>query len=971
LRESESTSGRRWRLWLHGLALFVAISTLCQGQRYSFRQYSNGLANLNICCIAQDKTGYLWAGTENGLYRYDGSQFQRYGEAEGLASRLVQALFVGPDGTLWVGTPTGIYFRRHNGRFAEVRPAGATRPLFARVTTTFTAYRADEVVAAARDGAYLLKRTGADRWTAERMPLDGHEIWSAEYGKDGVLWYGCDLDLCRYANGKTTHMGAALGMPQDRWLHLLPDHKGHLWVRGALHLGELLPAERRFALHDLPGPAETMPYETLAEDASGRIVASDGPAFGIWENGRWRMVTVRNGLPRLDISGLFVDREGSFWISVVGHGLLLWLGEDRWEAYTSADGLSDDTVWAIARDRKNRLWIGTESGLDWVPADGGDPQVWHAAGIETSRSVALGVSTDGAIWVGTAVGSLARIDPNTLTARQWKLPEVYRILAETPRRLWVATADGLYVVDPQRWNEAPRLVMNPAFGNAQMRFTDLARDLAGHVWAASDQGIFRLDGTDWTRIELGAGNQIPSVIAVDDDGSLWTGGPSQKLTRMWIKGNRVVEARPIKRPLLLSDQVLSILVDHRGWVWFGQDTGLSVYNGHSWRNFTHDDGLIWNDTDSYALTEDTDGSIWIGTSGGASHLMEPTMPPEGQQTAPVFSQVLYGREKLTNGATVNWNSGVLVVSITSLSFRDTRDIGVRYRLLGSATDGWEESRDMTVRYRRLLPGNYQFEAVTVDSQGNVLSPVGVFRFQVKPQWWQNILVQFGLTILIVFLAVVVWRWRIDQLLKQKRQLEAAVQERTEDLEREKAELMRTREQMRHYAEHDGLTGVWNHRIIVSRLQAEVNRAKRENAQLSIILADLDYFKVVNDTYGHQVGDIALKETAGILQRMVRSYDWVGRYGGEEFLLILPGSSLENALDRAEELRKAIMASCIPHNGTTICVTASFGVASGIPEEYQAMIQAADTALYRAKENGRNRVDGVEICSQKDAATRGD
>ena len=193
-------------------------------------------------------------------------------------------------------------------------------------------------------------------------------------------------------------------------------------------------------------------------------------------------------------------------------------------------------------------------------------------------------------------------------------------------------------------------------------------------------------------------------------------------------------------------------------------------------------------------------------------------------------------------------------------------------------------------------------------------------------------------------------------MRQKRQLEEAVKGRTQDLEREKTELVRTREQMRHFAEHDGLTGLWNHRIIVERLRGEVDRSQRDGTPLSIILVDLDYFKRVNDAMGHVAGDLALRETGGIFQRAVRSYDWVGRYGGEEFLLILPGSDFEAARKRAEHLRMTLEAARIGEGDKTFSVTASFGVAAGFPTDYEEMIQVADAALYRAKNAGRNCVE---------------
>jgi diguanylate cyclase (GGDEF)-like protein len=117
---------------------------------------------------------------------------------------------------------------------------------------------------------------------------------------------------------------------------------------------------------------------------------------------------------------------------------------------------------------------------------------------------------------------------------------------------------------------------------------------------------------------------------------------------------------------------------------------------------------------------------------------------------------------------------------------------------------------------------------------------------------------------------------------------------------------------------------------------------------------------VNDTYGHPAGDLVLKEIGAILQRAVRSYDWVGRYGGEEFLLILPGSGFTGSRVRAEELRIAVQVAHIHDGEQTIPVTASFGVACGFPANYAVMIQAADTALYRAKDNGRNCIVATEI-----------
>lgn len=931
----------------------------CLAQRYSFREYRTGLANLNINGIAQDRTGYLWAGTENGLYRYDGIQFLRFGASAGVTGRTIENLFVGPDGTLWVGTTEGIFFERSDGNFGEAVPPGGGH-FSLQSGTTFASDVQNRVIAATRQGAILFQKTAENTWTAEPMQLGTGHVLSMTYGPDGALWYGCGEDLCRMQNGVTRRMGAILGLPQDEWLHLLVTRNGEIWIRGLRHVGEVDLASAHFTLHDLPGTPSGRPDQALTEDSKGRIVASDGDAFGFWEAGHWRMVTSRNGLAHVDISQLYIDREGSLWIGLVGHGLLLWLGEDSWESYVAADGLSDDTVWAEVRDQTGRLWIGTDSGLNYLPAASQDPKTWRQSGIASTRAVALQKSEDGAIWMGSAAGAVVRIDPVSLHGVEWKLPEVYRMLIDGGNHLWIATAEGLYLLDPQAKDKSPHRVRSSIFRGSNERFTNLCLGPDHTVWATADGRIYRLKDGNWTQIDTGATGLMPNEIAFDSKGNLWAAGSSQGLMKLRIQDNKVVDAQTIGAPPLLSEQVVALMVDSRGWLWVGQDAGLSVFDGVHWRNYTQADGLIWNDVDSDSLMEDQDGSIWIGTSGGLSHLIHPAISSTGWQKAPVISRVTYGDRLLTNGAKEDWQNDSLTISMASLTFRDNQDIGIRYRLVGGDGSDWETTHEMTVHFRHLVPGDYRFEAMTVSASGIPLSPVSSIEFHIRERWWQNGIVQVFLGLLVALLALITWRWRVDRLVAQKRHLEAAVQMRTEDLVKEKAELVRTREQMRHYAEHDDLTSLWNHRIIVERLQCEVDRSLREGMPLSIILIDLDHFKRINDTHGHPAGDLVLRSASTIFQQMVRNYDWVGRYGGEEFLLILPGSSYTTACMRAESIRLALEAAHISDGVERIKLTASFGVASGYGVGHEELIQAADQALYRAKRKGRNCVESIEL-----------
>lgn len=175
-----------------------------------------------------------------------------------------------------------------------------------------------------------------------------------------------------------------------------------------------------------------------------------------------------------------------------------------------------------------------------------------------------------------------------------------------------------------------------------------------------------------------------------------------------------------------------------------------------------------------------------------------------------------------------------------------------------------------------------------------------------------------------------------------------------------AELVAAREALREQATRDPLTCVWNRYAIFDTLNREIHRSVRERAALSLIMADLDHFKQVNDTYGHLAGDTVLREAARRMQSCVRPYDYVGRYGGEEFLVVLPGTSSSQAAQLAERLRWALASSPVALWSLPIQVTASFGVSGIEAGGYatpEALIRTADEALYRAKESGRNRVAG--------------
>jgi diguanylate cyclase (GGDEF)-like protein len=170
-------------------------------------------------------------------------------------------------------------------------------------------------------------------------------------------------------------------------------------------------------------------------------------------------------------------------------------------------------------------------------------------------------------------------------------------------------------------------------------------------------------------------------------------------------------------------------------------------------------------------------------------------------------------------------------------------------------------------------------------------------------------------------------------------------------------LLAAQEALRRRATHDDLTGLWNRGMILDRLAQELSRARREGTSVGVAMADLDHFKQINDTYGHAAGDAVLRHASQRMRDTLRVHDCLGRYGGEEFLIVAPnctGSALETVAERS---RAAVESEPVVIGASTIAVTVSVGIASTLGTNYDetALMRAADAALYEAKARGRNRV----------------
>jgi diguanylate cyclase (GGDEF)-like protein len=204
-----------------------------------------------------------------------------------------------------------------------------------------------------------------------------------------------------------------------------------------------------------------------------------------------------------------------------------------------------------------------------------------------------------------------------------------------------------------------------------------------------------------------------------------------------------------------------------------------------------------------------------------------------------------------------------------------------------------------------------------------------------------------------FLGRVIILRDISTRINSEKELRAAHQ----DLQEKYAEIQLLQDKLREQAIRDPLTELYNRRYMEDTIERELAKAERENNPLSAIILDLDHFKSINDTYGHEAGDAVLKSLAQFLSAEARKTDIICRYGGEEFVVIMPGAGLEAAVERVEAWRLSFQEIRIPYQDEVLKCTFSAGVASfpSSGRTVKTLFSAADKALYTAKQKGRNRV----------------
>jgi signal transduction histidine kinase/CheY-like chemotaxis protein len=766
--------------------LILTVSTAF-AQQYSFRHYgpAEGLQNMVILSLAQDRDGYIWAGSEGGLYRYDGTRFRMIGPAEGMSCATeIHTLYLAADGALWTNACNQIF--RFDGEIFHAVPgigsplAGAQRiaeDVHGHVIISTTAGL--EEVLPASSGSFVVR---SYRVTTALEGKPTHGILR----QGSQLWFGCDLHLCVEDSGRISIFGPESGLPEDSWDGIAVSADGTVWARSPSRIYRKPPGEARM-IQEKPDIGSSMFWGAVTTTRDGSVMVPTDQGLAIRNAAGWTMLDRQRGLRSAMTSAVLEDRGGSLWIGLVGAGLARWLGRGEWESWTMAQGLPSDLIWSIRRDRKGALWVGTSAGLARLSASGSSgpapPTAWTKKdGLGGDNVRWLGETSDGSIWTVTKPGGLARLEPATgrihpVSRANLACGTINRGFVDRLDRLWLATSCGVFLnVRPTVSDRFIRLDQPQPLERGAWAVT---MDLGGAMWITNTDGLWRMRDGVWRH--YGKSEGLPSgdayIPALAPDGALWLRHRLDAgVERIQLSDDRIARADPIVAGNPNSNEVTAFHgFDAFGNFWRGGANGVARLSANSWTQMSTEDGLIWNDCDGEAFWADSDGSVWIGTSAGLAHYRPSPAPPGAALAEPVITSFK-----------ISQRPRFVRAEFSSLNFKYEQLAHFAYRL----DDGlWTDTSERVVAIAGLGPGHHRLEIRSHIRDGPVSEKIAAADFQMEPLWFES----WWLRCLeLLASAAALWgivQWRHRLLERRNRELECAVRQRTAELEAERTKVL--------------------------------------------------------------------------------------------------------------------------------------------------------------------------------------
>jgi ligand-binding sensor domain-containing protein/two-component sensor histidine kinase len=783
---------------------FSVFFTIVRAEKLPFKIYNvaDGLAHNNILSIYQDRKGFLWFGTFEGLSLFDGYSFINYGESDGLPNSFVNYVTEDPQGRLWVATNGGGIAhlidnpgKNDRAKFVsfKIREVNKTSDSPVNKVNHILFDKNNNLWCLTDWGLYRAKVSDAQLKFETIIEKNTSDSNAAFEDADGSLWFGVADELIEIRNSKIINHGTIGKIPANNLITgITRDHNGQLLISDLYNLFEFPPQinGKMFDIHlrkALLKRNTNAWIRTLFADETGGIwLGTTAGLVNYVDDGQSEYKT-ENGLSADNVRVITKDRNGNLWIGTEGGGVCQLISEAIVN-YTRSEGWQN-LGGKISEDQEGKIWITQANNIAEIK----DGKLVHKKSEQfllNEQSFIL--SRQNGVWYQSSTGSNTKTEKSRLQFYNGKNVDISYIFPSGSENyhmsvyenkngiLWINKSDGkTYRADTNKKGELlfESFPTDSDFASSSWMIGDRQDGL----WLGAIEKLGRLHDGKYKVLQPSEGlpETNPRSFFVDSRGWLWIG--------LRFKGVSVTKTTSAENPSfinysfeknqLASNAVRSITEDDAGRIYFATDRGLDRFdpNKNLWTHFTKKDGLAGSMISS--VLNDSQGFIWVGTEGGLSRF-NPRQEKIPNNTLPIYlSHVQIAGENLALPETgadfikpleLSSSSNNLTLEFVAPNFQNQDNVFYQYKLSNVDAVWSKPTKLRVVTFARLAAGEYRFLVRAIDNHGLTSVKPAVFEFRILPPIWRRWWFFAFISLFAAMVIYLIYRNRLARFLELER-----------------------------------------------------------------------------------------------------------------------------------------------------------------------------------------------------------
>jgi len=771
-------------------------------QIVGFRNYSarEGLLQSQVQTILQDDEGYLWFGTYNGIYRFNGEEFKNITKLDGLVSNYILCGFKDASGNLYFGHNNGLVSKYNwkTGRFKEIRLVRQNSNINYSVSS-FAQDAEGKIWIGAEGGGVFVYDSSGVKHLGLKQGLASLQVMDLKLAPDSTMWIATASGM----NIADTHKLSLSSLPNDSTFYntLLILENNYKWlaaINGEIHV---LDANNKLVkIFSAKQGLKVNIINNMYEDSFGRkwIASDENGAFGYIPGGKdglqgyFKHYTTKNGLSFNRITAIFEDREGNIWFATGGGGACM-LRDERFRVYTDKLGLIDNSVWSFYEDAKGNIWIGSNEGISVIGHKNGlQERPRPSLRLQSKINSVMQFTEDKEhnLWAIAFQKAIYKKNRNQNIWKKVKLPrqiiaqEISTIVFGVKTRLWIGTIfEGIFIVNPQTMDVTHLSRKSGELASDSIKV--LFRDSQDRIWIGpANGGIVMYDGKVFHRYDPSVGSAIS--FTEDRYGDIWLITNDDELYRL-----RNGQFENLTNRGLEGQTLYSVIADSTS-IWVGTTRGAArlVFGKEKFEYFGFKEGAPIAETNQNAVMKDSRGHIWFGTIEGAVEFVPDEVkynrvPP---QTYITGIEISHEPTPMKAAMKLPYDKNYLTFRFIGLSFAVPEKVLYKYKLQGF-DQGWSPATHLkSATYSNLPPGDYRFLVQACNNDGVWNANPVAYAFTIRAPFWQRswfIILTVLLASLFIYFII---RIRTIKIERDRRILEKRVKSRTEELRKEKEEL---------------------------------------------------------------------------------------------------------------------------------------------------------------------------------------